>query len=472
MTRKFTCNCRTDICLDMRLSAASFGLLGIILMTSCTEKPSIKTPLPVEIRTALEIASEKKLTVHYTTTVPVKRLEFVRSPDNQRLARWTALQEEFQITHEDGVDYVSRKDDQSFSAAAFESPMTYTVLPKDYAPFMPYSVGGVLLHSGRFQVCPESCMSDTAINEYPMQLFSNGYGDVILNGEVLGMDAAWNDSRDGTMVYVGRSKPIETDHVIAIIDPKIPDDIKTMLNALFPQMMDYYADKLGSLNQKPMLFAALDRNSEPDGNPLSNNFSSQGGTLPGQVFMHLVGDGWLETLDVRGDYAGEFLAWFFAHEAAHLYQRAADYESIGEDAWIHEGGAEAFAAITMRELELASEARIETRKAQSVKKCLEGLQQGDLRTAGARQDFDLYYSCGMVIQLAAHKTVQFNGDKKGVFLLWQEFLEAQTQGDNWNENVFLSIIEKKTDRKTMDLIGMIIEGDLTLDQKTLLDAIR
>ena len=141
-----------------------------------------------------------------------------------------------------------------------------------------------------------------------------------------------------------------------------------------------------------MLFAALDRDAAPDGNPLSNNFSSQGGTLPGQVFMHLAGDGWLEPLDVRGDYAGEFLAWFFAHEAAHLYQRASDYNSIEEDAWIHEGSAEAFAAITMQELELASDASIETRKTQSVEKCLEGLKQDDLRTAGSRQDFDLYYS--------------------------------------------------------------------------------
>lgn len=456
----------------MRSAVATFGLLAIILLASCAEKPSTKTPLSVEINTALELVSDRVLTVHYTATAPVKRLEFARTPDDQRLARWTALQEELQITHEDGVDYVSRKDGESFSAAAFESPMTYTVLPKDYAPFMPYSNEGVLLHSGRFQVCPEACMSDTAINEYPMQLSSNGNGDIILNGEVFGTDASWHDSRDGTMVYVGRSKPIETDHVIAIIDPKIPDDIKTMLNALFPKMMDYYAENLGSLDQKPMLFAALDRDNEPDGNPLSNHFSSQGGTLPGQVFMHLVGDGWLETLDVRGDYAGEFLAWFFAHEAAHLYQRAADYDSIEEDAWIHEGGAEAFAAITMRELELASEARIETRKAQSVTKCLEGLQQGDLRTAGARQDFDLYYSCGMVIQLAAHKTVQSNGDEKGIFLIWEEFLEAQTQSDNWNENVFLSIVEEKTDQKTIDLIGMIIAGDLSLDQKTLLDAIR
>lgn len=456
----------------MRLAVALLGLLFAVSMTACAEKPATKTSLPVEINTALKLESNRVLTVHYTASAPVQRLEFSRSPDAQRTARWTPVTDEFQITHEDGVDYVSRIDGEGFSAVTFQSPITYTVLPKDYAPYMPYSDGGVLLHSGRFQVCPAACMSETSGDEYPMQLSSNDNGPIILKGEVSETDVSWIDSRDGTMVYVGRAKPIETDHVIAIIDPKLPIDIKTLLNALFPEMMDYFAVKLGTLEQKPMLFAALDRDAAPDGNPLSNNFSSQGGTLPGQVFMHLAGDGWLEPLDVRGDYAGEFLAWFFAHEAAHLYQRASDYNSIEEDAWIHEGSAEAFAAITMQELELASDASIETRKTQSVEKCLEGLKQGDLRTAGSRQDFDLYYSCGMVIQLAVHKAVQSKGDEKGIFLIWEEFLEAQTQGKSWNESIFMSIVEEKVDRKTMDIIGMIIEGNSNLAQKTLMDAIR
>ena len=121
----------------MRLAVALLGLLFAVSMTACAEKPATKTSLPVEINTALKLESNRVLTVHYTASAPVQRLEFSRSPDAQRTARWTPVTDEFQITHEDGVDYVSRIDGEGFSAVTFQSPITYTVLPKDYAPYMP-----------------------------------------------------------------------------------------------------------------------------------------------------------------------------------------------------------------------------------------------------------------------------------------------------------------------------------------------
>jgi len=309
----------------MKSTAPIAGFLLALMIASCAQKPSDEpelrnSALPVHVTTALTFETDSLLTVTYTTNDPVKKLEFARVPDNQRLSRWSPAQDEFEISHANGIDYIQHVNAKPFTKASFTVPMTYTVLPKDYAPFMPYSDGGVLLHSGRFQVCPETCEPENSNIKYPMQVAAKGYGHIILNGYVLTDEVAWTDKRDGTMVYIGTAKLIKTDHVIAIIDPAIPDDIQVMLNGLFPNIMDYFAEHLGFLQSKPMLFAALDRYTKPDGNPNSNSFSSQGGTLPGQVFMHLEGDGWLEPLEVRGEYTGENLVWFFAHEAGHLFQ--------------------------------------------------------------------------------------------------------------------------------------------------------
>ena len=391
----------------------------------------------------------------------------------RELDRWTPVQDAFEIIHEDGADYIRRVDGETFMTASFTVPMTYTVLPKDYAPFMPYSDGGMLLHSGRFQVCPEDCVPEGSAAQYPMHLNSNGNGEHFAERRkrLWKTDAAWLDSGEGTMVYIGSEKPLETDYVLAIIDPNIPEDITAMLNTLFPKMMAFYAAELGALDLKPMLFASLDRYTVPDGNPNSNSFTSQGGTLPGQVFMHLEGDGWLEPLNVRGEYTRD-LAWFFAHEAGHMYQRVADYDYKEEDSWIHEGGAEAFAAIAMETFKLMPETALEKRKTDAVDTCLEGLKAGDLRQAGARKDFDLYYACGMIIQLAAHKNLLSKGEEKGIFSIWEKFLEDLNQNQKWNENTFMSVLSEQTDPNIVVLSEHIISGDPSLKREKLIEAIR
>lgn len=65
------------------------------------------------------------------------------------------------------------------------------------------------------------------------------------------------------------------------------------------------------------------------------------------------------------------LAWHFAHEAAHLYQRQV-FAGAG-DAWIHEGSAEALAALALRSLHSSMEEFIDTRIARAREKCQEQL---------------------------------------------------------------------------------------------------
>lgn len=88
----------------------------------------------------------------YQAKFPIEKLAFKSSQDNSRIARWTPIKDDFKILVEQGKEVVRRKDDTSFHKVSFELTPTYVNLPKDYAPFSPFSDGGMLFHSGRFLV--------------------------------------------------------------------------------------------------------------------------------------------------------------------------------------------------------------------------------------------------------------------------------------------------------------------------------
>ena len=96
-------------------------------------------------------------------------------------------------------------------------------------------------------------------------------------------------------------------------------------------MVDF-ARIYGALSFRPELYVSIDARPRKDGNE-----STQGGTLPGQILMHFDG----ETARKRISGGSPFwLDWFFAHEAAHLFQQDKAGGLIGDDEaeWIHEGG--------------------------------------------------------------------------------------------------------------------------------------
>lgn len=454
-------------------SLVSILVALVILAVGCRPaKPNKNLIDSTDIQITLEITSAETLRVTYMTGPPSEELFFNRTPDKQRQERWVAVNENIIIENRNGIDVIKHINGEKFTTVSFEVPMTYTHLPKDYAPFMPYRENGMLIHSGRFQTCLSVCDSDEAQEVFPMSLLVPKAERVILFGEVLNKTTSWIDKNDGTMIYVGRGDSIETDFVISIVDPFLPDDVHKPLNDLFPDLMAYFANRLGRLEQKPMLFASLDRYSKPDGNPLSNNFSSQGGVLPGQVFMHFSGDAWFENEDIRGPETTGFLLWFFAHEAGHLYQRGADYFPTDSDAWIHEGGADAFAAIALAELKSISPAYITRRKQEAIELCLKGLEAGPLEGAAKRGDFDLLYKCGMVIQLAIDKAVRDKSKgQSDLFDIWALFLEEVKEGKPWSQKTFLELVETHVNKDTHDFAISIITAETHLSPERLKAAI-
>jgi hypothetical protein len=274
--------------------------------------------------------SQGDWSVTYSADMPVNKIVFMRNPDTSRTSRWSPLDKEMmRAVDEKGAEYIARKDGNAFDQVSLSLTPSYTHLPKDYAPFSPFSDGGHLSHSGRYFACANTC--ENVKNEWQINVQAPQGEHVIVNGAVYYKPINWVDSDSGRNFYVGKQSPVEGDSFIALVDEQLPNILKDSLTEQLPKLMQYFESKLGiAKGPKPMLFASY---SNKPGS------SSQGGTLPDQIFMHWDFDDLDERVKSR-EYVYQTL-WFYAHEAAHFFQKGPTGEALfgaPEHSWIHEGG--------------------------------------------------------------------------------------------------------------------------------------
>jgi hypothetical protein len=361
---------------------------------------------------------------------PATRVEFLRNPQPRSERGWRVLDAGFVLDRCDARDCVQRADGSAFTAVTLEVPARFVPYADDYAPFSPFGDGAQLIHSGQFHAC--AAAGATCQGRWRFLAHAPAGQRIVVRGRVHEAMASWEDSGDGTMVYVGNGALLRTPHLIAVVDERFPSGVRTSLLDLLPRLLAFYAARLDTtLVQRPMLFASY------DARDTGGRFGSKGGTLDAQVFMHLYGGAWED--EGRRAALRDWLPWFFAHEAAHLYQmhkRSRDPAL----AWIHEGAAEAFALLALRELRLAPAPSLQARIESGSKRCAEALRETPLVEAHKHGRFDAHYSCGLSIQMALDAAIRARG-RGDLFALWRAFLAGQRAGLPWSAHSFLSAAE-------------------------------
>jgi hypothetical protein len=368
----------------------------------------------------------------YTLAAPVTALRFTRNPGDSRRPRWK-LPEGFEIAHDDGVDLLRRRDGAAFAAVTASVPARYVMLPKEYAPFSPFTDGALLVHTGQFHACAgrADCPGNA---RWDLAVIPPDGAHTIAHG-VVGAHADFADGGDGTNVYVGAGEPLASADFIAVIDRGLPATVREALDRLLPQLMREFGARLVPPPRTPMLFASLDPHA-----PSGSGLHVQGGVLPGQVFMHLSSGNWSPATEQK---VVGFLPWFFAHEAAHLFQHAGDGRAAHDpqQSWIHEGGADAFAALSVARFGGTRE-YVEQRVNQAVGLCAKGLRELDDRPLNASAEagaFDNYYQCGLLMQLAVDAEVRrASRGKRDLFDVWADFLGRVRAGAPWNQDEFVA----------------------------------
>ena len=381
--------------------------------------------------------------VEFRTTWPVTRIKLFRTTDDSRVSRWTP-QDGFVISHIDGEDSIHRQDNRRFSSVSVMLSPRYRHIPKEYAPFSPFTDGGLLFYSGRFHACGGECGDDSpiALGPWSISLLLPENSHAIVNSVRHAGDVQWLDRGDGTNVYIGNAEAEETERLIYVIDEALPDYIQRPLSHLFPQLLAEFTERLGPLKDKPTLFASLDPHSH-------RGFGHQGGTLPNQVFMHFYGAGWNAGENGNAFASAENIAFFFAHEAAHMFQHKGDIRPDDSVGWIHEGGAEAMALISMLQMELISDTYASNKVSRAYHDCAAALAMRSLSESTPTGNYNDHYTCGLLMHMAIRRAVKGASDgQRDLFDFWRSFVAGLRHQSDWTDDRFIALVEKMGDAET------------------------
>lgn len=399
-----------------------------VALASCVAPMSARhqsQPLTLE----LTRLPDRQIAAAYRVAKPIQALHFPSELGGYRAEAWRPEGNDFRWVNEGDGERVERADGQPFTALTFVIPIDYRELPKSYAPFSPFSEGSTLIHSGQFHACLAAPCKDP--EPLPIAVEAKGATIGVEGRRTLTRDKFVSQD-DGTSIFVGTLEPIEADGFIAVIDPGLPPNLRQNLDRSLPRAMAYFASFYGPLSFTPELYVSIDDEPEKNG-----KISTQGGTLPNQVFMHFDGGNARERLATEDPL---WLEWFFAHEAAHLFQQDKAGGKAGENvaAWIHEGGADAMAAQAMAKRGTSERSYAQTRFEKAQTACAQGLATSPLNRATAEGNFDLHYHCGLIVWLALDHDMRRNGNADaGLHDLNRAFFTAVRAGQPWNEAVFL-----------------------------------
>lgn len=408
--------------LTLAISSSSASVSAKAGTASATRTP------PVSLQ--ITRSSDNTVRAEYRLARPTIALHFAPHLDGYRARDWKTPPGEFRWVREGDDERIERTDGKPFSRLSFDIPVRYSALEKAYAPFSPFSDGGMLVYSGHFQTCPALPCKGTE----PLAVTVTAQGEMIgVNGQRSADTASFVSREEGTYLYIGNAQPAATAGFLAIVDPALQPALRDHLLESLPQSMREFAAIYGDLTITPELYVSLDP--QP---PARSGLSRQGGTLPRQVFIHLYGDDWRKPI-MLGDVV--WLDWFFAHEAAHFFQRAGTNDVIGPDSegWIHEGGAEALAALVMQSRGDAERAYVGQRIVQARKVCSDGLASVALSNASRAGKFDLHYQCGMLIGLAIDADIRRgSAGARSLHDVNRRFFATVRAGTKWSGTSFLA----------------------------------
>lgn len=409
------------------------GRLGAALLSAAlagcahnSAPPAAALSPPLSL--ALSQSAPGQITAAYSVQGTTRALHFEQELGGYRAQLWQPTDSNFRWVKEGDGERIERSDGQPFDRVTFTLPIDYRALPKSYAPFSPFSEGSALIHSGQFH----ACLAAPCDQPGPLPISVTAKDRIVgVNGRRTPGQARFVSRDAGTNVFVGSLEPITTDAFVAIIDPGLPDSLRQHLDRSLPQAMAHFAAIHGALSFTPELYVSIDDTPEPNG-----RISTQGGTLPNQIFMHFDGENARERASAGSPF---WLDWFFAHEAAHLFQqdRAGGRADSEQEPWLHEGGADAMAALAVAGRGDAERAYAQTRLREAEAACGQGLAAAPLTRASADGNFDLHYQCGMVIWLALDQDLRRSG-VDGIDRLSVAFFAKVRGGQTWSEATLLA----------------------------------
>jgi hypothetical protein len=343
-------------------------------------------------------------------------LRFQRPAAFYRETVWTVVTPGWELKRQEDEQVLVAGAGAATDTLVVEFPVYTQNIPKEYELFAEFTDGSVALYTGHLYVTTE--VSEVAEEEAKflrrVEMTPAAAERIVVQGEIFHGRQVWEDPHgDGTYVYFGGIDPVETADVIGIVDPGAPRWIVDTLEQALPELFALYTREFGvPLPWKPVVIFSFDDSDTP-------GLSSGGGTLTGLVQMMAKGQAWR----ARTSDSSAQLLYLIAHEAAHLWNgQIFSYEDLA-DSWMHEGSADAFASLVLRDQGAVDEQRLAERWTRALEECSIGLLDGPLADSADRSAFRNYYTCGEILAVWSAAVLPGDGGTGSLFTLWRKLFE-------------------------------------------------
>jgi hypothetical protein len=361
---------------------------------------------------------------------------------------------------------IERRDDQQVlvgdtaaSRVAVEFQVYTDHIPKAAELFREFTDGSVAIFTGHLYVAtglpPQEGTEATTTFVRCVELVARDDEHVVVQGDVRRGRTVWDDPHgEGSYVYFGTIDPLETDSLIAVIDPGAPSWLARELRRQLPRMLERYEEGFGeTLPTRPVVLLDYSDGEE-------EWLDSGGGAFPGQLQMSAIGAGWrAATPEAR-----EGLLQLIGHETSHLWNGVL-HEFVAEaDAWMHEGSAEAFAALLLHENQAIDAARLAEHRTQALNACAKGLGGGSLRGSAERGRFQNYYACGAVIAFWSMAAIGEPNDLTQLFRLWRSVFADAGASPYSAEDYFRALERLGVERSAVQRLRRLVTE--ALDEPT------
>jgi len=377
--------------------------------------------------------------VQYVLPVAVDHIAFQRQSNFDRRKLYKLDESKFKWDKAGNVLLIRSIDGSKFNSLELTFSSYYDHIQKDYTHNLRYSDGSVLLYTNHIalgaNIIEDKSISPIGASFHGTQFhFYGPKQNIIFLGNVFSEKAQWDLQGEGTYVYFGNIVPIETDNMIAIVDPILPKWAWKNTQKYFPKLFDYYEKKTGqSLNFKPVVFFNY---GEIDGD--YSNYS--GGTLDGLVQLTINGKRWKKENEEQFN----MLFHFLAHEAAHFWNGQMFAFEDQKHSWMHEGGADTFANIAMLEFNLINATQMMKKFEDSTNSCLLNKNNESLEQAAELWLYRNYYTCGATMALASHLAIKAKNPNKSVFDVWKNIFNKNIKSRVYNQQDYFNELSQLT----------------------------
>jgi hypothetical protein len=395
------------------IALAIFGLVGAASAQAgqptagaTTQAPGHVAAGPLRTELTLTHVAADKWRADYVFAEPVTALELGARVGAYRSRAWRPLTP--------GVELVVEGDNERLRSASPLTRLSVEIKAHDdfdeaqYAPIDRFSDGGWDFYLGFLYGALKQAERARTM-------------DVALHLKGLPGETAMAPAKPGTELagyaYFGPREPARVGDVRVIIDPQAPAWLRDTIMETTTKVSQFYEQAFQrKLIDIPLISVAVVGFDGPPG-----SLNMKGGAVGGGIAYRMQGRGLVDDHPKKRAH----IARLVAHEMAHLWQINLARGGIGEnEAWIHEGGAEAMMLAALRATGLFTEEAGDQYAQQLLDEC--DRLQGEVESYRGR------YACGFK---------RFHGYAMAPVPLWRAMMaSSESSGEVYSESMIRAIV--------------------------------